>query len=112
MIAAEFVFAGSLFSNHPAGRSGGDTFRHYQTKCRRLAPFVSPKVAGRIVQEKGYSTYTFKPAYIKIKTRIDPSAKITRAAGEQIGGGATPITSSMDDAQIEANPADKTPSDG
>ena len=68
-------------------------------KCRTLAPFVSPKVAGRIVQEEGYSTYTFKPAYIKIKTRIDPSAKISRAAGEQIGG--TPITSSMDDAQIE-----------
>ena len=71
-------------------------------KTRRLAPFVSPKVAGRIVQEKGFRTYTFKPAYIKIKTRIDPSAKITRAAGEQIGGGVTPITPSMDDAQIEA----------
>ena len=70
-------------------------------KTRRLAPFVSPKVAGRIVQEKGYRTYTFKPAYIKLRTRIDPSAKITRAAGEQIGGGATPITSKMDDAQIE-----------
>jgi hypothetical protein len=68
-------------------------------KCRRLAPFVSPKVAGRIVEEKGYRTYTFKPAYIKIKTRIDPSAKITRAAGEQIGG--TVITPAMSDAQIE-----------
>jgi hypothetical protein len=55
-------------------------------KTRRLAPFVSPLVAGKILMEKGFSTKTFKPAYIKQKTAFNPSQAIRRTAGESIGG--------------------------
>lgn len=55
--------------------------------ARKLAPFVSPVVQGQIVQERGHSTTTFTPAYIKPKTPLDPSRPLRRIAGEQIGGG-------------------------
>ena len=54
---------------------------------RRLSPFVSPLVEGKIVQSKGWQTDKFKPAYIKDKRVIDPSRPIRRAVGERIGGG-------------------------
>ena len=54
-------------------------------KTRRLAPFVSPMVAGKVMQEKGYSTLSFKPAYIKIKTPLEPSTMFKRTPGEPIG---------------------------
>jgi len=55
-------------------------------KKRRLAPFVSPLVAGKIVQELGKTTNTFKPAYLKPKTPLAASGALKRAVGEQIGG--------------------------
>lgn len=60
-------------------------------KTRRLAPFVSPVVAGRVVNEQGFTTKTFKPAYIKPKTPFNPSSAIRRGAGEPIGGNLTPL---------------------
>lgn len=67
-------------------------FIHFDVvdKTRRLAPFVSPVVAGKIVQEKGISTKTFQPAYIKAKTAFSPSQAIQRTAGEPIGGNLSP----------------------
>ena len=56
-------------------------------KPRRMAPFVSPLVAGKLVQSRGYRTSTFKPAYIKDKRAFHPSRAIKRAMGERIGGG-------------------------
>lgn len=53
---------------------------------RRIAPFVSPLVAGKVVQSEGVTTKTFKPAYIKDKRVLDPNRPLKRAAGEQIGG--------------------------
>lgn len=53
---------------------------------RRIAPFVSPLVAGRIVNEQTYQTKTFTPAYIKPKTPFDPTRPFKRQPGEQIGG--------------------------
>ena len=53
----------------------------------RLAPFVSPMVAGKADTANGYSTRKFKPAYLKPKNIIDPEQVITRQAGEKIGGG-------------------------
>lgn len=55
--------------------------------AKKLAPFVSPVVQGKIVQEKGFTTNTFKPAYIKPKTVLDANRPLKRVAGEQIGGG-------------------------
>ena len=53
---------------------------------RRLAPFVAPIVAGKVVQSKGYVTKTFKPAYIKDKRVFTPQRPLKRAIGERIGG--------------------------
>lgn len=53
---------------------------------RRLAPFVSPLVEGKFVEQIGMSTSQFKPAYVKPKSRLDPFRPIRRMIGEQIGG--------------------------
>lgn len=60
------------------------------TKKRRIAPFVSPFVEGKIVEGQGFTTNTFKPAYIKDKRIFDPSKPFKRSAGEQIGGNLSP----------------------
>lgn len=61
-------------------------------KTRRLAPFVSPVVAGKVVNAKGFTTKTFKPAYVKPKTPFDPSRPIKRAPGEMMAGNLDPMT--------------------
>lgn len=58
-----------------------------QSATRKLAPFVSPVVEGEVMQEQGFTTNTFKPAYVKPKTPIDPNRPLKRAMGERIGGG-------------------------
>ena len=58
---------------------------------RRLAPFVSPIVAGKVVQSQGYSTKTFKPAYIKDKRVFDGTRPFKRSIGEKIGGSMDPM---------------------
>lgn len=60
------------------------------SKKRRIAPFVSPLVEGKIVEGSGFTTDTFKPAYIKDKRVFDPSRPLKRSAGEQIGGSLSP----------------------
>lgn len=57
---------------------------------RRIAPFVSPLVAGRIVEGQGYVAKTFKPAYVKDKRIFDPNRPMKRAMGERIGGDMSP----------------------
>lgn len=57
---------------------------------RRLAPFVSPIVAGQVVRSKGYKTQVFAPAYIKDKRVFDASRAFKRAIGERIGGELAP----------------------
>ena len=54
---------------------------------RRLAPFVSPLVAGQVVQSQGYTTKSFKPAYIKDKRIFNANRPFVRAIGERIGCG-------------------------
>lgn len=60
-------------------------------KTRRLAPFVSPVVAGKIVQGQGFTTKTFKPAYTKDKRVFDANRPFKRSAGEPIGGNLSPV---------------------
>lgn len=57
-------------------------------KKRRLAPFVHPLKEGKIVESRGYSTKTFRPAYTKDKRVHDANRPFKRSAGEQIGGNA------------------------
>jgi hypothetical protein len=56
---------------------------------RRIAPFVSPLLEGKLVESLGYTTKTFKPAYIKDKRVFDSEQPLKRAAGTT--GLATPI---------------------
>ena len=60
------------------------------TNRRRLAPFVSPIVAGKVVLDKGYTTKVFAPAYIKDKRVFDANRPFKRTIGEQIGGNLNP----------------------
>ena len=53
----------------------------------RISPFVSPLKAGRIIEHEGYTTNTFKPAYIKDKRLFDPDAPVKRLPGEPVLGG-------------------------
>lgn len=52
----------------------------------RLAPFVAPNVQGRPMRAKGFSTKSFRPAYVKPKHVVDPSRAIPRRAGEAFLG--------------------------
>lgn len=55
---------------------------------RRLAPFVAPNVQGKVIARRGYTTKSFRPAYMKPKFEVDPSQVLKRLAGEQpvVGG--------------------------
>src|SRR6202035_1109893 len=54
---------------------------------RRIAPFVSPLVEGKLVEQRRMQTNTFKPAYIKDKRAPDVLRPVRRMIGERIGGG-------------------------
>jgi hypothetical protein len=59
-------------------------------KSNRLAPLVSPVVAGRVMTKDGGSMMSLQPAYVKPKDVIDPEDVIERMAGEEIGGVLSP----------------------
>lgn len=62
-----------------------------ENKKRRIAPFVSPLREGKLVEDEGFTTNVFTPAYIKDKRVHDPNKALKRAAGEVIGGSQTPL---------------------
>ena len=59
-------------------------------KSNRLAPLVSPVVAGRVMKKDGGTMMAVQPAYVKPKDLIDPEDVIERMAGEPIGGAMSP----------------------
>lgn len=60
-------------------------------KKRRIAPFVSPLREGRLVEDEGFVTKAFTPAYIKDKRVFDPNKALKRMAGETVGGSMAPV---------------------
>ena len=66
-----------------------------ENRTRRLAPFVSPVVAGQVVVSEGFETKTFRPAYIKDKRVLDSSRPFKRSIGERIGGELSPMERQM-----------------
>lgn len=54
---------------------------------RRVAPFVSPMVAGKVVAGRAQKVKSFKPAYIKDVRPFTPDGSFKRVMGETIGGG-------------------------
>lgn len=55
---------------------------------RRIAPFVSPLHEGRVIERQGFTTSSFKPAYIKEKTQFNPQDFFNRMMGEPLHVGA------------------------
>lgn len=52
------------------------------SQSRRIAPYVSPYVPGKPQSLRGAVARTFRPAYVKPKAPISPSAAIKRRPGE------------------------------
>lgn len=57
---------------------------------RRMSPFVSPLVEGKLVEARRVQTNTFTPPYIKDKRAPDLLRPVRRQIGERIGGSLTP----------------------
>ena len=57
---------------------------------RRLAPFCSPLVEGKLVESRQWQTNLFKPAYIKDKRTPDLTRPVRRAMGERLLGALAP----------------------
>jgi hypothetical protein len=52
----------------------------------RLAPFVSPMVAGKVRKQDGFSTTSYAPPYLKPKDAVSPKNMQYRMAGEALNG--------------------------
>lgn len=72
---------------------------------RRMAPFVSPLVEGKLVEQRRYQTNEFTPAYIKDKRAPDLLKPVRRMIGERIGGELTGAEREM--ANLYAEMADQ-----
>lgn len=68
---------------------------------RRMSPFVSPLVEGKLVEARKIQTNTFKPAYIKDKRAPDLRRPVRRQIGERIGGELTGQERMMANMQFE-----------
>ena len=51
---------------------------------RRLAPFVNPRLQGKMVEKRGYTTHTYAPPYIKPKMITTAEDMLKRQMGETI----------------------------
>ena len=68
---------------------------------RRMSPFVSPLVEGKLVEQRRYQTNVFKPAYIKDKRAPDLRKPVRRMIGERIGGDMTGAEREMANLEFE-----------
>lgn len=68
---------------------------------RRMSPFVSPLVEGKLVEQRRYQTDVFKPPYIKDKRAPDLRKPVRRMIGERIGGDLTGAEREMANLEFE-----------
>ena len=68
---------------------------------RRMSPFVSPLVQGKLVEQRRTQTNSFKPAYIKDKRAPDLRKPVRRMIGERIGGDMSAIEREMANLEFE-----------
>lgn len=87
--APQKFFASRFF---PTVMTFSDEEIHFDfvSKNRRLAPFVSPLVAGKVMSSRGHTMKSFRPAYVKPKHVVDPKKATKRRAGEAFGGSMDP----------------------
>ena len=69
-----------------------------------MAPFVSPLVEGKLVEQRRFQTNSFKPAYVKDKRAPDLLKPVRRLIGERVGGDLTGAEREM--ANLEAEMSD------
>lgn len=62
----------------------------YKKGRRKMAPFVSPRVAGKVMDRQGFTTKTFKPASVKPSRVITGDDINKRSFGEGIYSNRTP----------------------
>jgi hypothetical protein len=62
-----------------------------QKGARRLAPFISPSLQGKVIDKSGYTTFSFAPPYVKPKMITTAADIMKRAMGQNIyaSGGRT-----------------------
>ena len=60
-------------------------------KDKKLAPFVSPMVAGKANKAKGGISSSFTPAYVKPKDIVNPRQLLRRMPGEGLTGVLSPV---------------------
>lgn len=74
---------------------------------RRISPFVSPLVEGKLVEQRRIETKTFKPPYIKDKRAPDLLKPVRRMIGERIGGDPNldPVIRMMQNIEFETTDA-------
>jgi hypothetical protein len=60
-----------------------------KTSRPRVTPFVHPLAKGKVVEGKGYSTKSVRPAYLKDIRVHTPHQNLKRRAGETLGGAMT-----------------------
>ncbi len=58
---------------------------------QRVAPFVSPIVAGRVRAERGFTTLYYEAPYVKEKSEIRIEDLFDRGPGEAFGGDRSPV---------------------
>ncbi|WP_298281250.1 major capsid protein [Acidocella sp.] len=68
---------------------------------RRMSPFVSPLMEGKLVEQRRYQTNEFKPPYIKDKRAPDLRKPVRRMIGERIGGDMTGAEREMANIEFE-----------
>lgn len=68
---------------------------------RRMSPFCSPLVEGKLVEQRRYETNKFKPPYIKDKRAPDLRKPVRRMIGERIGGEMTGAERELANLQME-----------
>lgn len=56
---------------------------------RKVAPFVSPKIAGQVIEREGFSTSTIEPPMIKPMRVTEAETLLKRLAGEELYSGMT-----------------------
>lgn len=74
------------FSNIETSAAESITFDIVKGR-RTIAPYVSSRVAGKVLDKKGYRTDTYKPAYLKPKSVTTAGDFLKRMAGEVLYGG-------------------------
>lgn len=62
----------------------------YVEEKPRITPFVHPMRAGKLIENVGYTTKSFKPAYVKDKRVHVPTKAIKRRPGEALLGSLSP----------------------